>query len=70
MEEELSRMGFQFLSLGRALGLVGFQVGFLLCRVEVGHLHLEGLEPVFMTIGVFCGQSLMVGSPQEQGLAV
>lgn len=63
-------MGFQFLSLGRAQGLVGFQVGFLLCRVEVGQLHLEGLEPVFMATGVFRGQSLMFGSPQGQGLAV
>lgn len=49
---------------------MGFQVGFLLCGMEVGHLHLEGWESVFMAIGVFCGQGLMVGSPQGQGLAV
>lgn len=44
-------MGFQFLSLGRVQGLVGVQVGFLLCRVEVGHLNLEVLEPLECSVG-------------------
>lgn len=53
-------------------GLVGFQVlrlGFLLCMVELSHLHLEGLGLAIIAGRVFCGQSLVLGGPQGQGLA-
>lgn len=48
-------------------GLVGFQVlrlGFLLCMVELSHLHLEGLGLAIIAGRVFCGQSLVLGGPR------
>lgn len=46
------------------LGFCGLILSFLLCRVELGHLHPGGLGP-----RVSCGQSLVVTGPQGQGLA-
>jgi hypothetical protein len=43
-------MGFQVLSLS-----------FLLCRVELGCLCLEGLDPVVKAVKVSYGQSLAIG---------